>query len=139
MRTIKKLLAGGLLGVGLIFLLVAAVIIFQKEKTEKDRDALLGGLVLGLPATLAGSWLIWNLQTQQQQDRQLHLQRVFYQLLKDNDGKINVLKFAMESQVSAAIAKQYLDVKAKEFDANFNVVETTVVYEFGLVDFESDT
>jgi hypothetical protein len=138
MRSIQKLLAGGLLTIGLVFLLMVVLLTFQKERTQKDQDALLGGLLLGLPSTLAGSWIIWNLRAQRQRDRQIHLQKIFYKLLPENDGKISILQFAIASQVSGEEAKQYLDIKAQEFNANFNVVETTVVYEFGVIDPDPD-
>ena len=57
---------------------------------------------------------------QQVSDR---LQSVFYQMLQENHGRVTVLGFAMHSQLPAAAARQYLDEKAKEFNANFQVNE----------------
>jgi len=40
-------------------------------------------------------------------------------MLKADNGRITVLQLAMEAQLSGEQAKQYLDQKAKEFNATF--------------------
>ena len=65
----------------------------------------------------------------QQNSEQLQAQ--FYQMLLQNQGRVTLLSFAMQSQLPAAEAKQYLDHKAKEFNANFQVTEEGAVsYHF---------
>ena len=52
-------------------------------------------------------------------------------MLLENQGRVTLLSFAMQSQLPAAEAKQYLDKKAKEFNANFQVTEEGAVsYHF---------
>jgi hypothetical protein len=52
-------------------------------------------------------------------------------MLQDNHGRVTVLGFAMQSQLPAAHARQYLDEKAQEFNANFKVNEEGAVsYHF---------
>ncbi|MDF5720205.1 MAG: hypothetical protein PUP91_06890 [Rhizonema sp. PD37] len=85
-------------------------------------------LLFGLPITGAGSWLAWSLHQQGRREIQQRLQSVFHQQLKLDQGKITVMQFALEAQLTAGIAKQYLDEKAKEFDATFNVSEDGEIY-----------
>ncbi|NET01784.1 MAG: hypothetical protein F6K61_14665 [Sphaerospermopsis sp. SIO1G1] len=103
------------------------------------------GLMFGIPTALLGGWLVLGMCKQkrqsakalmQEEQRNLHLQEQerlsqFYQLLQANDGKITLLGFAMQSQLPAAEAKQFLDQKAKEFNANFQVNEEgSISYHF---------
>jgi hypothetical protein len=67
------------------------------------------------------------------QQKNQHLRSQFYQILQTNNGRITLLGFAMQSQLPAAEAKEYLDQKAKEFNANFQVNEEGgVSYHFDL-------
>jgi hypothetical protein len=54
-------------------------------------------------------------------------------MLQQNQGRVTVLGFAMHSQLPAVVARQYLDEKAKEFNANFQVNEEGAVsYHFDI-------
>jgi len=153
MKTSTKIAAGWLLTLGFMFLTISVSEIIRqtdqsKEKPTEgtvwinphvyDTDSFIGGIVFGIPSTLLGGWLALDLYRQskreqqalQQQKNQL-LQSNFYQMLQEHQGKITVLGFAMQSHLSAADARNYLDKKAKEFNANFQVNEEGAVsYHF---------
>ncbi|MCP6761691.1 MAG: hypothetical protein NHB32_23765 [Fischerella sp. CENA71] len=134
MKFIKQLSAGVLLSFGFIFLMIATVEILtynQKptpQEQQEARDTMMGGLVFGLPAVAYGGWLVWNLRKQNQKLLSDRLQSTFYRLLEENSGTISVLSFAKESQISGEEAKHYLDAKAKEFNATFDVNPQGGVY-----------
>lgn len=139
MKLIKKLSAGLLLTFGGLVLLVPLIVFTMPnqdaspEDKQEDRDAALGGLALGLPAVALGGWLARGLQKQHSKETRDRLQSIFYQLIQDGDGTITTLRFAAEAQLSGKEAKQYLDEKAKEFDANFDVnSEGGISYRFNL-------
>ncbi|TAE58646.1 MAG: hypothetical protein EAZ87_12610 [Nostocales cyanobacterium] len=103
------------------------------------------GLMFGIPTALLGGWLVVGMYQQkrrntkalmQQEQENLRFQEQtmlsqFYQMLQANNGKITLLGFAMQSQLPAAEAKEFLDQKAKEFNANFQVNEEgSISYHF---------
>lgn len=96
---------------------------------QKNNEAV-GGLVFGFPTSILGGWLALSLYNQKRQQKKAlnqkvneQLQSTFYRMVLENEGRITVLKFAMHSQLPAANAKEYLDQKAKEFNADFTVSE----------------
>ncbi len=134
MKGIKILSTGVLLTIGFMFLMVAFVTMTEKSQTERDRDAMLGGFVLGVPATVAGGFLAWSLYRDPRQRSQERLQVAFFRIIKANQGQITPLELAMETGVSGKAAKAYLDERAKEFSANFDVDDAgNIYYRFGLI------
>jgi hypothetical protein len=84
-----------------------------------------------LPALL-GAW-VWHRRSLAQQSQQALLQSVFYQLLQTGQGRITLLELAMAAQVSAVIARSFLDLKVQEFAAQFDVSEAgEIVYIFAV-------
>lgn len=131
MTLIKKLSAGLLITFGLFCLLVPAVVVTRQEATEQDRVDAVGGFFLGFPAVAWGGWLAWGLHRQSQQEARELLHAAFYRLLTEGKGQITVIQFAMEANLPAAVAKQYLDELATEFDATFEVSEEGgILYNF---------
>lgn len=102
--------AGGLLAtlfiLGLILALVGAVLVV----------ALVAAPVVGI------GWL-WQHYHQKRRNQESHLNTTFYQLLQENFGRLGVLEFALKSNLTGLEAKQYLDQRAREFSANFEVTE----------------
>jgi hypothetical protein len=152
MKTAEKLAAGWLLTLGFMFLTLSVSAVLEKNTMLKtistgddeelvqeylNRDALYlldttarQGIIFGVPTMLLGGWLSLALYRQGkyeekaiQQQTSDRLQSTFYQMLKENHGHVTVLGFAMHSQLPAAVAREYLDEKAKEFNANFKVTE----------------
>ncbi|QLE56132.1 hypothetical protein [Nostoc sp. TCL26-01] len=160
MKTAEKLAAGWLLTLGFMFLTLSTSAVIQRntmlkpiatgenEELVKDyinRDALnlldntaTQGLIFGVPTMIVGSWLGVALYLQNrnskkalQQQMSDRLQSTFYEMIQENQGRVTVLGFAMQSQLPATVARQYLDDKAKEFNANFQVNEEGAVsYHF---------
>ncbi|MEH2069489.1 MAG: hypothetical protein V7K47_15220 [Nostoc sp.] len=157
MKTAEKLAAGWLLTLGFMFLTLSASAAIDKFATRKpytpvkdaydfsapnatyqDDNTAVGGLIFGVPSLTLGTWLALGLYRQSRQEKKaLHQQRsdrlqsLFYEILQQNHGRVTVLGFAMQSQLPPADARQYLDEKAKEFNANFKVNEEGAVsYHF---------
>ncbi|OKH41854.1 hypothetical protein NIES2101_33570 [Calothrix sp. HK-06] len=120
MKLIKQGTAGLLLTLGIFLLTYAA---YKAE--NKDFHAAKHLLLRGVPVTGAGGLLLWGVY---KEDRKQRLHSVFYQLLNQNQGRIALMQFALEAQLTAGVAKQYLDDKAKDFGAAFNVSEDGQFY-----------
>ncbi|BAZ80272.1 hypothetical protein PN497_22310 [Sphaerospermopsis kisseleviana CS-549] len=148
MKTAEKLAAGWLLTLGFMFLTISVTAGIEKLTAEKsiniptqdeydwqnpdyeNNDTIVGGIIFGVPSLILGGWLALGLYKQSRQNKKAitqqnheRLQSQFYQILQTNNGRITLLGFAMQSQLPAAEAKEYLDQKAKEFNANFQVNE----------------
>ncbi|MEH2424157.1 MAG: hypothetical protein V7K48_25595 [Nostoc sp.] len=157
MKTAEKLAAGWLLTLGFMFLTLSATATLEKFATRKvytpvkdgydftapnatyeDDNAAVGGLIFGVPTLTLGTWLALGLYRQSRQEKKAlneqvsdRLQSIFYEMLQENHGRVTVLGFAMQSQLPATHARQYLDEKAKDFNANFKVNEEGAVsYHF---------
>ncbi|MDZ8183627.1 MAG: hypothetical protein RMX96_02030 [Nostoc sp. ChiSLP02] len=157
MKTAEKLAAGWLLTLGFMFLTLSASAALEKfatsgtaipvpegtdfpapNPTYANDNTAVGGLIFGVPSFTLGAWLALGLYRQSRQEKKAlnqqrsdRLQSLFYQMLLENQGRVTVLAFAMQSQLPAADARQYLDKKAKEFNANFKVNEEGAIsYHF---------
>ena len=92
--------------------------------------------MIGVPAIAAGTWLVWK-EKKKQDDllevRQRQLEFNFLTTLQANDGSITPISFAIANQLSLEESKQYLDKKATELNADFEVTEDGgVSYKFYL-------
>ncbi|MEH1873697.1 hypothetical protein [Nostoc sp.] len=158
MKTAEKLAAAWLLTMGFMFITLSATEVFNKTTTEKSitvplawdgsiefsqdtpviDDTTVERLIFGIPSLTLGAWLVLGLYRQSRQEKKAlnqqvsdRLQSIFYKMLQENHGRVTVLGFAMQSQLPAAHARQYLDEKAKDFNANFKVNEEGAVsYHF---------
>jgi ribosomal protein L7/L12 len=128
MRRVNTIVAGMLLGIGLPISLACIWNLIQGDSARSgDIEALIFFGIL--PVTIA-IWLMFNNTRQSQKSERDRLQRVFFDLLRQGDGNINVLRFSMEANISGAEAKVYLDERAKEFNAAFNVSEEGRVFYY---------
>ncbi|HEY9608563.1 hypothetical protein [Allocoleopsis sp.] len=130
MKQFKKISAGLLLTIGFIFLMVPVVVLTRQDATPEDRMDAIGGLVFGFPAAAWGGWLAWSLKRKNHNEGCDRLHSTFYRLLKEGNGQITIMRFAMEAHLPAAAAQQYLDEKAKEFDADFGVSEAGGIFYY---------
>ena len=67
----------------------------------------------------AMGWWLWR-------RRQLEIRRqhqVFYSLIQAHQGRISILNFAIAANLGAREARQFLDDRAEDFLANFEVTE----------------
>jgi len=161
MKTAEKLAAGWLLTLGFMFLTLSVSAAVEKNSILKpiptpieeeeyarefvNKDALYlldttarQSLIFGVPTLILGGWLSLGLYRRSQQEKKAlnqqvneQLQYVFYQMLQENKGRMTVAGFAIKSQLPAITAREYLDEKAKEFNANFQVSEEGAIsYHF---------
>jgi large subunit ribosomal protein L7/L12 len=130
----QKLFAGILFSISFVFLAVTVSSITMKNPTEKDRSAALGGIILGVPAGAGGAWIVWGVKKKDQKLQKTldsHIETTFLELVQANQGKISTLDFAIATKLSLEDSKQYLDQKAKQLNADFNVSEDGAIsYQF---------
>ncbi|AFY84308.1 hypothetical protein [Oscillatoria acuminata] len=140
MKPIKTVAAGLLLAFGFFCLIMAVSGLGETDPDQQDesRDLALVGFGIGIPAVGVGGWLAWGLYREgknkklaldkEESDR---LQGIFFQMLRERNGQITALHFAMETQLSAHQAQQYLEEQAKAFNADFEVSDRgDVIYRF---------
>jgi hypothetical protein len=140
MKPIKTVAAGLFLAFGFfcLMLVVSGLGETDPEQQTEGRDLALAGLGFGVPALGMGGWLAWGLYREgknkklaldkEESDR---LQGIFFQMIRERNGQITALHFAMETQLSAHQAKQFLEEQAKEFNADFEVSDRgDVIYRF---------
>ncbi|MBD2432998.1 MULTISPECIES: hypothetical protein [Fischerella] len=161
MKTGEKLAAGWLLTLGLMFLTLSVSAAIEKHKMVQyispgiDEEApdfrsteaynaldltTKQGLIFGIPTLALGGWLAIGLYRQSRQDKKAleqqiseHLQSTFYRMIQENNGRITLLGFAMQSHLPAPVARQYLDEQAKVFNANYKISEEGgISYHFDL-------
>jgi hypothetical protein len=156
MKTAEKLAAGWLITLGFMLTTLSAHAMMNKHLMYKDRlsendhinhyavaeldTTAVNGLIFGLPSLALGGWLALGMRRQGKKEQSaiaqqidLHLQSMFYRMIAENQGRITVLGFAMQSQLPAATAREFLDDQAKQFNANFKVSEDGAVsYHFDI-------
>jgi hypothetical protein len=135
MRLLKKIAAGFLLTIGLPVVVLALFDIVNPNTPADDRgDALAALIILGLPPTALGGWLVQNLRSTSQkseQQKQLELEQRFLELLQESGGSLTVVQFATKAQLPIAEAKTYLDQKAVQLNGTFEATDTGgIVYRF---------
>ncbi len=128
MKFLTKFSASFLLSLGFLFSMCALSQLpdmtdnnqppYDKQEATQDFFSYMG---VGVPMLLGGTSMLWGLRQKNRKQLESHLHSTFYQMLKTEDGRITVLGFAMEAQLSGVEAKRYLDEKAKEFNASFQV------------------
>ncbi len=84
--------------------------------------------ILRVMLPIAIGWWLWRRWQKMQQQKQAALDAIFYQLLQEHQGQITVLDFAMTAQLPAGAAKDYLDSRAKDFSAQFEVTDRGDIY-----------
>ncbi|XHX80472.1 MAG: hypothetical protein RBJ76_11245 [Stenomitos frigidus ULC029] len=82
------------------------------------------------------AWWFWQRHRRVEQRRQKYWHTTFYRLLQEHHGRITLLDFAMTAEITAIAARSYLDSRAQEFAARFEVTEHgDVVYVFSSLQF----
>ena len=132
MKLITKLMAGVLLGIGVPIVLWAVADIANPKATDKE-GAVAALCLFGISPTALGGWLVLGGRRRNEQEEHNRLQTTFFTLLKQGNGRITPLGFAMETGLTGAMAKTYLDERAREFGANFDVDDDgNMFYRFNL-------
>ncbi|MBF2067829.1 MAG: hypothetical protein IGS39_25950 [Calothrix sp. C42_A2020_038] len=137
MKLLTKFAAGSMLSLGFVFLMVSASDLFALQNKENNslesleaRQTAFAGLALGIPLVAGGGWLVWGLRQQNRKLLTQQLQSTFYHLVEQNKGRISVLNFAKEANITGTEARQFLDCKAKEFNASFELGKEGGIYYY---------
>jgi hypothetical protein len=132
MKPITKTLAGLSLAFGLLMAVpTTAEVMGLKAPPSKRSDSAIALLCLGIAPIALGGWLLWDGKRREQKFQSAHLDDVFYTLLLQNAGTISPLALSMQSGLSGAEAKAFLDDRARQFNANYAATEQgDVVYVF---------
>ena len=124
MKLSTKIAVGFLLGIGVpIFLLGTAEALNPRATSESREGAIAAVFLFGLPPTALGSWLLVSNNRRSKQEERDRLRAAFFRLLQENSGHLTVLRFSMATGLEGEAAKAYLDTRAKEFNAAYNVTE----------------
>jgi hypothetical protein len=141
MKLIKQFLAICFLLFGIPFSAAMIIDLTNPKTTPKDKEGAVAALtILTIPSTIIGGYLSWSVAKQNRKEKALliaaeqkGLELVFLGLIEQNAGTITVLQLAKTAEISIQPAKQYLDEKAKELNATFEVNEDgNVLYRFSL-------
>ncbi len=84
--------------------------------------------VLRIMLPIVVGWWFWRRWQTLQQSRQTALDATFYQFLEAHQGQVTVLDFAMTAGLSAHAAKDYLEARARDFSAQYEVTDRGDVY-----------
>ena len=81
-----------------------------------------GGMFWTIAAAAGIGWA-YKLYQQQQKHQLAYLDSVFYRLIKENQGRVTSLDLAMNAKLPGSKVQEYLDDRASEFAADFEVTE----------------
>ncbi|MEX0272382.1 hypothetical protein AB3R30_25030 [Leptolyngbyaceae cyanobacterium UHCC 1019] len=122
MKPLKIICATVLLGLGGILIGSGIFATFNTRiSKEEQREQAIACLVFGVPLAAVGGWVVAGLRQDKQQKECDRLNAAFSKLLAQGNGRITTLAFSLETGLSGNMAKVYLDERAEEFDANFDV------------------
>ena len=138
MKPLKTIWATVLLSLGIVLIGSGIYAPFNSAISKQEqREEAIACLVFGVPLTAWGGWIVLGLRQDKQQQERDRLNAAFSKLLTQSDGRITTLAFSMETGLPGNMAKVYLDERAKEFDANFDVDdEGNVNYRFHVGKFD---
>jgi len=126
LKFVKKAGAGVLLAVGAPIVVLSGYGLLDPSSTVRQLSIVI--MAIGLPPTGIAGWLIWSLARQSKRDAieadradRRKLQATFFRLLKQNDGRVSLLQFAMEADLPGDSAKDYLKNQAQVFEAEVEV------------------
>ena len=126
LKFFKKIGAGVLFAIGAPIVVLAGYGLLDGSETIRQLSIVI--MAIGLPPTGIAGWLMWSLVRQHQRDtialnqaQRQKLQATLFRLLKQNDGRVSLLQFAMEADLPGDSAKDYLKHQAKVFDADVEV------------------
>jgi hypothetical protein len=128
---IKRTMAGILLTWGFICAVrVVDVALDSRIDPVERRGIIVACLMLGTPALWGGNRLWRQVDRQQAQQQRDRTRILFFQLLQQGQGYIAVLPFAMQTGLSAQEAQAFLDARARDFQADYQVSDTGQIFYY---------
>ena len=130
MKKVRWISGGCLTTMGLVWLLLFGVVAIDaalesnrdpEEATWLDLTA--AAIFFGVPPLAAGGTLLGLAVRDRRRTYREQLWGTFYDLLRQNQGRITPLEFAMHTKLSGEAAKAFLDERSREFNADFHVGE----------------
>lgn len=140
MKPLKIIWATVLLSLGGILIGSGIYAPFNGDISKQEQgEQAIACLVFGVPLAAWGGWIVLGLSQDKQRAERDRLNAAFSKLLIQGDGRITTLAFSLETGLPGNMAKVYLDERAKEFDANFDVDDQgNVNYRFHVGKFNQD-
>lgn len=134
MNKAKLVGAGALLVLGFWCLgRVVEMALNRNPNVLEKRETITAGLLLGVPSSAGGAWLLWDRRRQLAVARQRRIREAFFKLVQTEHGKVTPLQLAMASHIDGQEAKDYLSDRSIEYDATFEVdVSGHIIYCFPL-------
>ncbi|MEM9904501.1 MAG: hypothetical protein AAF921_05700 [Cyanobacteria bacterium P01_D01_bin.44] len=133
MSILKRTIAIGLLGCGALFAAVSVELLFDPKEDDRIASFLVGSIMATVP-TAGGIWLWRSANAPKLKAKEAEAQRlqsVFYQLVKEKQGKFTLIEFAIAAKLPGEEARAFLDEQSKSFGADFGVTEKgDIVYQF---------
>lgn len=144
-KSIKKILAGFFLLLGVPLLILCIVFIINPDlagsppsSSEARAMWVTVLLTIPIPSTAIGSYLVWSIVQQNKREAQREqekedqrLRKIFFNLVQQQGGEITVFQFSVAAQISGKLARKYLDKFAEEYNATFRVDNRgNVIYTF---------
>jgi hypothetical protein len=98
MRLISKIVAGTLLTIGVpVIVLTGLEITNVKTPPSVREDSIVAMVIIGwVPVTIGGA-MVWSARRRDRQQERDRLRQIFYELLKEGNGEITTMQFAMAS------------------------------------------
>ena len=91
------------------------------------------GLIVGTPMTLLSVWGGISAICSAKAAKRQRLRKTFFRLLSDQQGKLQLLTFCRSADITGDEARMYLDERAREFNATFELGEDGgVTYIFNM-------
>lgn len=135
-RGFQRFVAISFLIMGLPISIYATFETQNQNIIQEDRDDAMAALIiLGLPLTGAGAWMLWSLNSRVRKEKfdSPSVHQSFYQVIDETKGEVSILRFAQASKLSGKDAQQYLETKAKEFNGDvWRSPEGETIYRFKL-------
>jgi hypothetical protein len=124
-RSIRAITGTVLISSGLLVFGICGLEIIKPGRI--DRGWLVSRMLLGLIPMAGGGIVLYQLGPSQK----AYLRSIFFHLLESGQTEMTVLQFAMKARIEGDVAKAYLDDRAREYEATFNVgPEGQVLYCF---------
>jgi hypothetical protein len=136
MLHLAKVSAGALLAFSLAMIGAVIVQLNNPENIGKDRENSLYTLIFFSATSGFSAWVFRGALSIENKKRQAILLAGFYELIKENKGRLTLLSFAAKTGLSGKDARIFLDERAREFNGDFEAdINGNVIYVFYFLDY----